>query len=281
MPRENAELLSRWFQALNARDIEGLLALCDPGGVFISSMAAVDGNVYHGHDGMRRYFADLADAWGEGWVRVETKAYFDVGEHTLAFNVAHARGTHSGAQVTMRQVAVTRWRAGLLAYIKGYADKHEALRDLAVSEDALEPIVPVTDSANVQLVRSIFEAWEHGDFGSSAWADAGIEFVIIDGPAPGTWQGLAGLADGFRGLVNAWEGYRVAAEEYRELDDGRVLVLLHPAGRGRTSGLELAQTRTQQANLFQIRDGKVTRLVLYLDRERALSDLGLAPQKRG
>ena len=48
------------------------------------------------------------------------------------------------------------------------------------------------------------------------------------------------------------------------------------AGRGKTSGLELSQIRTQGAHLFHIRDGKVIKLVNYLwDRERALADLGL------
>jgi ketosteroid isomerase-like protein len=115
--------------------------LCDPDGVFISSFAAVEGVVYRGHDGMRRYFEDLADAWGDE-LRIETEGYFDRGEHTLAFNVAQARGSHSGAQVTMRHVAVTKWRDGLMVYIKGYADKKQALRDLQVSEDELEHIAP-------------------------------------------------------------------------------------------------------------------------------------------
>ena len=39
------------------------------------------------------------------------------------------------------------------------------------------------------------------------------------------------------------EEYRVEADEYRELDGGRVLVLVHSSGRGKASGLELGQMR--------------------------------------
>ena len=55
-------------------------------------------------------------------------------------------------------------------------------------------------------------------------------------------------------------------------------MLDHRSGRGKTSGLELNQIRTQGAHLFHIRDGKVRRLVRYMDRDRALADLGLAPE---
>jgi hypothetical protein len=34
------------------------------------------------------------------------------------------------------------WRDGLLVYFKGYAHGEDALRDLGVSENELEPIAP-------------------------------------------------------------------------------------------------------------------------------------------
>jgi ketosteroid isomerase-like protein len=132
-----------------------------------------------------------------------------------------------------------------------------------------------TESANVDLVRSIYADWERGDYSSGEWAHPEIEFVVADGPSPGAWKGLAGLAEGFRDGLSALEEVSTEADEYRELDGERVLVLHYWRGRGKTSGLELAHMRTKGAHLFHIRGGKATRLVLYWDCERALADLGL------
>jgi ketosteroid isomerase-like protein len=133
----------------------------------------------------------------------------------------------------------------------------------------------MTDSANLALVRSIFAAWEGGNFSSAVWADPQIELVFVDGPSPGRWTGLTGLAQGRREWASAWEESRVAAEDYRELDEERVLVLTRRSGRGKASGLEIAQMRPEGASIFHVRDGRVTRHVLYFDRDRALADLGL------
>jgi ketosteroid isomerase-like protein len=135
-----------------------------------------------------------------------------------------------------------------------------------------------TASANRDLVRSICAFWERGDFGSAEWADPEIEYVLVDGPSPGCWTGLAAMGEVFRGVLNAYAEYHVAAQEFRELDHERVLVLHRYGGRGKTSGLEIGQIASKGADLFHISDGKVTRLVLYWDCDRALADLGLAPE---
>ena len=124
-------------------------------------------------------------------------------------------------------------------------------------------------------MRSIAAAWERGCYSSVEWADPEIEFVIVDGPEPGRLTGRTGLAPKLLDFQNAWQEYHSVALEYRELDDERVLVFTYASGRAKASGLQIGQPR---ANLFHVRGGKVTRLVAYWDRERALADLGLAPE---
>jgi hypothetical protein len=93
---------------------------------------------------------------------------------------------------------------------------------------------PNMSSANLELVRSIYAAWERGDFSRADWADPQIEFAVVDGPEPGNSTGLAAMASAFGAFLGLWEpSYHVRAGEYRELDDKRVLVLVHNIGRGR------------------------------------------------
>jgi ketosteroid isomerase-like protein len=130
-------------------------------------------------------------------------------------------------------------------------------------------------SANLELVRSLYPAWERGDYSSVDWAHPEIDFEIADGPTPGRWSGVAGMAEGFRDLLSAWEDWRAEPQEFRELDGERVLVLIRLSGRGKASGVEVGQVRAHGANLFHLRNGRVTRLAIYWDRERALAALGL------
>jgi hypothetical protein len=134
-------------------------------------------------------------------------------------------------------------------------------------------------SANLDLVRSIYTAWERGDFGSTRWADSQIEFVLVDGPDPRSLKGVDTMATGWREFLTAWAEYRVQPDEYRDLGGDLVLVLVRAGGHGKASGVDLGLTGERGgANLFHITNGKVTRLFVYFNRDRALADLGLAPE---
>ena len=102
-----------------------------------------------------------------------------------------------------------------------------------------------------------------------------IEFVIVDGPAPGSWKGVASASAAWRDFLDAWQEWHVEVNDYRELDDERILVGMLGAGHGTASGLRVRQMRVKMASVFHVQDGKVARLVNYFDYGRALADLAL------
>jgi ketosteroid isomerase-like protein len=130
-------------------------------------------------------------------------------------------------------------------------------------------------SENLDLVRSIYADWERGDWSSAAWAHPDIEFVIAGGLEPGSWAGIPAMQQAWFTFLGAWEALRTEADEFRELGDGCVLVLHQWTGHGWISALPVEQMSAKSATLFRFRDRKVSRLVAYWDRDRALADLGL------
>ena len=132
-------------------------------------------------------------------------------------------------------------------------------------------------SKNLDLVRSIYAAQERGDWSIGEWAHPDIEFVRVDGPEVGTWTGRERVEEAVRDRVSAWEDFRRHAEEFRELDDERVLVVSRRSGRARATGLDIEQldAGARAAAVVHICDGRVTRILAYWDRDRALADLGL------
>jgi hypothetical protein len=83
------------------------------------------------------------------------------------------------------------------------------------------------------------------------------------------------MADATRDWLNTWENSRAEVDEYRQVDSERVLVLVTSTGRGKVSGLEIVHLEPRGAQVFHLRNGRVTRFVQYLSRDRALADLGL------
>ena len=131
-------------------------------------------------------------------------------------------------------------------------------------------------SANLDFVKSIFDAWQKGDFSSVDWAASDIDFAMSGGLIEGRWKGISEMAEAWAAMLGAYEGLRAVPEQFREFDRDRVLVFMRNEGRGRESGIEIGAISTKAANLFTIGDGKVTSLTLYWERDRAMADLGLS-----
>ena len=72
--------------------------------------------------------------------------------------------------------------------------------------------------------------------------------------------------------LSEWEEWRAEADEYLEIGD-YVVVLASYYGRGKGSGVEI---RHEGAHVFKIRDGKVVRLEIFADRQKALESVGAA-----
>jgi ketosteroid isomerase-like protein len=125
---------------------------------------------------------------------------------------------------------------------------------------------------NLELVRSIYERWERGDYSSVDWADPEIMYS-----APGTLDeevqhGIAAMARSWADWLDQFDEFQSHAIEYLESAD-QVVVLTRFGGRGKGSGVPLAEM--PGAARFRIRDGKVVEVAIYVDPERALRDAGI------
>jgi ketosteroid isomerase-like protein len=124
-------------------------------------------------------------------------------------------------------------------------------------------------SGNVEIVRSIYAAWNDGFAGL---LDPAIEWVnppeAVEG---GTHHGIEAF-EAAAGSVNAaFEGSHVVFEEFIEAGE-RVVVLGTLRGRGRGSGVEVERP---QGYVWTIRDGRAVRFEWYPDQGKALEAAGL------
>jgi len=134
------ELHRRLAETFSAGEIDAFISYCDTRIEFRTEFAAMAG-CYQGHDGMRQFFRDFEEVWGEE-IRVEPEVYFDLGDDTLLFLTVRGRGRQSGLDVVMASAHMASGAYGLLIYFKAYPHREDALKDLRVSEQALEPIDP-------------------------------------------------------------------------------------------------------------------------------------------
>jgi ketosteroid isomerase-like protein len=128
--REEFEVAVR---ALNSRDFDTLAELLHPEVEFHSTLVGVEGEVYVGIDGLRRWARDVDATW-KG-LQLEVVDYREMGsEEAVVVVDNHGRARTSGVPLEARRGAVLTWRDGKLWRNVAYADPEEALEAVGLRE---------------------------------------------------------------------------------------------------------------------------------------------------
>jgi ketosteroid isomerase-like protein len=134
MSRENVEIVRGTYPAFNRRDIPAFLASLDPEVEWIPIMAALEGRVYRGHDGVRQWIEDLAADWEH--FEVQTEDFVDLGDRVLVLGHWRARGRGSGIELEDQAAAwLSELRDGKIVKMRTYSDRREALDAAGLSEE--------------------------------------------------------------------------------------------------------------------------------------------------
>jgi ketosteroid isomerase-like protein len=137
MSRANVEIVRQVIEANRSGDMEAAIEVAvgvsDPRIEFTSRMAAVQPETYRGHEGLRRYYSEMADSWEE-WQN-EVEEVLDVGrDRVVAVFRSRTVGKKSGAPAEVQRGAVFELSNGKLLRGQIYSGRQEALEAVGLRE---------------------------------------------------------------------------------------------------------------------------------------------------
>ena len=125
MSQENVEIVRRCGEAFDRGDFEGSLADLDPD-IDYDLRHFPDGQVYHGHDGVREAFRRWLGTWEN--YRQERDEFIDAGDEVVVAVREHGRGKGSGVKLERPTFGVWTLRTGKVVRIRFFATRSDALK---------------------------------------------------------------------------------------------------------------------------------------------------------
>jgi ketosteroid isomerase-like protein len=131
----------------------------------------------------------------------------------------------------------------------------------------------MASARDIEVVRRMFEAYlARGP--SLEFLHPDVEYDTTLRPDGKVWHGREGVRRAIAEWTSTWEDFELEVEDYIDGGEQRVLVLWHEHGRGRASGVELAQ---QGVTLCTLKDGLIAAMTVSLDRDATLRAAGVRP----
>ena len=132
MSPENVESFYRAHDAFNGRNVDALIALCDPEVEYFSTLVELEGGPWRGHDGVRDWWENLLRVFPD--FRTEVDEVRDLGDVTVARVRLRGHGMQSEALTHGTQWQVTEWRNRKAIRIRAFTSEAEALEAPGLSE---------------------------------------------------------------------------------------------------------------------------------------------------
>ena len=132
MSHENVDIVRRCYEAWNRGDWDGVIAFAHPDIEWYTPREDPDWGSYRGHDGLRRFWTDWAEAVGR--LRFEPEEFIDAADHVVVVTRRRGRGTQSGLEIEDRVIQVVTMRDGKGTCVREFYDRAEALESVGVRE---------------------------------------------------------------------------------------------------------------------------------------------------
>ncbi len=132
MSQQNIDALYRGYDAMRRRDLHAVLDIMHPELELTSRILEVEGVVYRGHEGMRRFAEEVWSVFPD-W-RPEVEEPRAVGEAVVAKVRGAGRGVGSGIELDMTAWQVVDFRDGKVISMHGYPTQEEALEAVGLRE---------------------------------------------------------------------------------------------------------------------------------------------------
>lgn len=126
MSTKDVETIQKGVAALNRGDVEAVAATLATDVELVPLRAVLDGSIYRGHEGLRRWLEDMSEDWSEFEVGLEEVRQLGPGR-MLVQATMRLRGRSSGVALDAPAAWLCEMRAGRVCRIQFFADSEAAL----------------------------------------------------------------------------------------------------------------------------------------------------------
>lgn len=131
MSQANVDTFLGSIDASNRGDTEAALEGVSADVVFLPARSAFEGG-YHGHDGVRRFWADTAESFEV--FQAEFTDVRDLGDRVLAIGTVHIRGRGGGVDMDIPAAAVATFEDGKMTRWEDFRERALALEAVGMRE---------------------------------------------------------------------------------------------------------------------------------------------------